>query len=251
MNLKLAISLSVALALALPGAALAHVANERTRYSDIADSDAKLDIMLVSSLGILPEVPAFEPEAPLTKAELAAWVASLEGLVEGHGHETADVADLAKAAFDAGKVESIEGAADFADVAAAFFAGQVQAPADGRAPTKAEAVQFIVANLKTPINGKTLLESKGFAEGPVGVVTDLKSETTTSGGTAYTMTIGDLTAIAHAHIKVANGQTDLKTWAGRTVQRTLIREIDGKTYWTYLEADAPDANASAEEAHRH
>ena len=234
------------LTLGLIAPSSAHVTSERTRYSDIIGSDARFDIMLLSAIGVTPNGPEFHPDDPMTKQDAAIW-AALAARIGQHG-ETPDAAGLAQEALDAKLIDSLDGDASFADLSNVFFKGQVKADNPDATPTKGEAAQFIAAHLSDAVEGTPLLETWKAVEGPVGPITAIKTETTASGGTAYFITIGDTTAPNHAHIKISNGQTDLATWEGRTIRRSLLREEEGQTYWLYLEADADDP-AAAEEKH--
>ena len=233
---------ALVLVLATATAALAHIKNEETQFPDIEFSDARFDIVLLAGAGVIPETPVFEPDQPLSRLDLAAWVALAEGLAEGG--ETPNVEALAQAALDASEVTSLEGDATFGELATAFFKGQVQAETAGDTPTKAAAAQFVAAHLSTAVEGTTLLDRRGITLGPTGPVALVESERTADGDNAYFVTIGETRAPVYVHGRVANGPTDLLAWEGRTVRRSFTRQIGDNTFWVYLEAE-PLAAASA------
>jgi hypothetical protein len=236
--------------LVLPAAsgALAHVKNEETQFPDIEFSDARFDIVLLAAAGIIPETPVFEPDRPLSRRDVASWVALAQGL--GKGGETPDTDALAQAALTAGVVNSLDGEATFSDLAAAFFPGQGAPERERETPTKGEAAQFVASRLTTAAESGTLLDRLRISEGPTGAVAAVKSEAAAH-GTVYVVTIGETKAPAYAHVRVANGPTDLLVWEGRVVRRSLSREIDGQMRLIYLEAEPQSAaknTAASEEA---
>jgi hypothetical protein len=236
--------------LVLPAAsgALAHVKNEETQFPDIEFSDARFDVVLLAAAGVIPETPVFEPDRPLSRRDVASWVALAQGL--GKGGETPDTDALAKAALTAGMVNSLDGDATFGELAAAFFPGQAAPERERETPTKAAAAQFVASRLTTVTGSSTLLDRLRIAEGPTGAVEAVASEGA-GHGAVYVVTIGETKAPAYAHVRVANGPADLLVWEGRVVRRSLSREIDGQMRLIYLEAEPQSAVkniAASEEA---
>jgi hypothetical protein len=45
-----------------------------------------------------------------------------------------------------------------------------------------------------------------------------------------------MTHAMYTHGKVANGPVDLKEWQGRTVRRSIIRDLGQFKLWLFLEA---------------
>lgn len=220
--------------LAAASGALAHVKNEETQFPDIEFSDARFDVVLLAAAGIIPETPVFEPDRPLSRRDVASWVALAQGL--GKGGETPDTDALAKAALTAGVVGSLDGDATFGELAAAFFPGQAAPERAGETPTKAAAARFVASRLATAPGGSTLLDRLRIAEGPTGAIAAVASEGA-GHGAAYVVTIGEAKVPAYAHVRVANGPADLLVWEGRVIKRSLSREIDGQMRLIYLEAE--------------
>ena len=208
----------------------AHILNEATQFSDIKSSDARFDIMMLIAAGVLPQGKTFGPDQPLTRRDLASWVAVTNGF---GGGEKADPDALAGAALKAGAVDSLEGNATYGDLLKAFFAeGEVKVEARGNTPTKGEAAGLLASNFST------LLGRLSVTEGPRGAVSAVEAKTAANGSKIYLITIGNTTAPAYGHARVANGPTDFSKWQGMTVRRSLTREINGNRFWVFLEADA-------------
>lgn len=232
------------LVLPAAGGALAHVKNEETQFPDIEFSDARFDVVLLAAAGIIPETPVFEPDRRLTRRDVASWVALAQGL--GKGGETPDTDALAQAALKSGVVNSLDGEATFGDLAAAFFPGQAAPERERDTPTKAAAAQFLASRLTTAAESGTLLDRLRIAEGPTGAVAAVEAQAA-GHGAVYVVTIGQTKVPAYAHVRVANGPTDLLMWEGRVIRRSLSREIDGQMRLIYLEAgprESPAKNAA-------
>ena len=241
------------LTLVLAGQAAAHIKNEGSQFPDIEFSEARFDIVLLVGAGVIPETPVFEPDQPLTKADLAAWAALAKGL--GEGGETPDTRKLANAAREARLIDSLEGEATYDDINNVLFEGQLTPDQPGAVPAKGGAASFIAANLTIPLENGSLLEQLGLEPGPTGAVTEVESRTDPDQGSAYYLTIGGETHQMYAHGRVANGPTDLLQWQDRTVRQTFLRGADehgahdhggaGGAVWAYLEAE-PIRAAAAE-----
>jgi hypothetical protein len=233
------------LALFSASGVLAHLKNEETQFPDIEFSDARFDIVLLAAAGIIPETPVFEPDRPLNRRDLAAWVALARGL--GKGGETPNTDELAQAALTAGAVASIDGESTFGELAAVFFPGQATPGGERETPTKAAAAQFVASHLTTATQSGTLLDRMRISAGPTGVMTAVESQGA-GHGTEYVVTIGGTKAPAYAHARLANGPADLLVWEGRVIRRSLSREIDGVMRLIYLEAEPRDASTAKDTA---
>lgn len=216
------------------GNAAAHIKNEASQFPDIEFSDGRFDIVLLVGAGIIPETPVFEPDAPLSRNDLASWAALAENL--GAGGETPDTEKLAAAALERGLIESLDRQATYADINKAFFRGQLTPDQAATVPSKGEAASFIATHLNTPA-GEALLARRGVRKGPAGHTAQVELKQNPDGGNTYMITIGDTSLPMYAHGRVANGPTDLIQWDGRVVRRSFIREQGDLAFWTYLEAE--------------
>lgn len=232
----------MALLIALPSAA--HIKNEATQFPDIEFSDARFDIVVLVGAGIVPETPVFEPDKPLSRAELATWGALAEGL--GRGGENPDTEGLAAAALDAGLVSSLDGDATLADINQLFFEGQLVLDDPAATPTKAEAASLVAGRLDTDA-GTALLEKRDMAVGATGEISEVAVREGHH-GTAYVMNVGGTALPMDEHGRVANGPTDLLQWEGRAIRRSFIRGDGDHARWIYLEAEPRAATTSGETA---
>lgn len=218
-------------------AAFAHIKNEASQFPDIEFSDARFDIVVLVGAGIIPETPVFEPDKPLSKRELATWVALAQGLAAGG--ETPDTGELARAAEEAGLLASLAGNASYADVNALFFQGEESPEEPTATPSKADAATFIASRLNTEA-GRALLERRGLRAGMTGQVTEVVPAEGHNGGNSYLITINGTTRPMHLHGRVANGPVDLLQWEGRTVRRSFVEGEGEHIVWSYLEAETLD-----------
>ncbi len=223
------------------GGALAHIKNEASQFPDIEFSAARYDIVVLVGAGIIPQTPVFEPDSPLSRHDLAAWVALARGL--GTGGETPDVDALAAAALEHGAVESLDGNATYSELNALFFDGSLSVDEPGRTPTRGEAASFIADQLPTEA-GHALLESLDLQIGATGAVTSVRTEGGEGHGAAYVITVGGTDLPMYAHGRVANGPVDLLQWNGREVRRSFVREGDHGPMWIYLEAEPREETAA-------
>src|SRR5690606_19893952 len=137
----------------------------------------------------------FAPDASLTRKDLAAWAALAGGI-----SQDTDIDVLAGAALDGGLVSSIDGDASLGEVAQVLLASAVVPDNADAVPTKGEAAHLVAANLAdVEIGGVNLFEAAGLREGPAGEITDIEMKTTETGGTAYFVTIADVTLAFYAH----------------------------------------------------
>lgn len=223
------------------GGAFAHIKNEASQFPDIEFSAARYDIVVLVGAGIIPQTPVFEPDSPLSRHDLAAWVALARGL--GTGGETPDVDALADAALEQGAVESLDGDATYADLNALFFGGSLSVDEPGRTPTRGEAASFIAEQLPTEA-GLALLESLDLQIGATGAVTSVRTEGGEGHGASYVITVGGTDLPMYAHGRVANGPVDLLQWNGREIRRSFVRDAGDGPMWIYLEAE-PREEAAA------
>jgi hypothetical protein len=225
----------------LISSAFGHIKNEASQFPDIEFSDARFDIVVLVGAGVIPETPVFEPDKPLSKWELATWLALASGL--GSGGETPDPEALAAAVLDAGLVDTLEGAASYADLNNLFFAGAASVADPAATPTKAEAASFVAAQLKTDA-GLALLEKRDLGPGVTGEVTAVDAGEGHAGAHTYMITIDGTPLPMDTHGRVANGPTDLIQWQGRNVRRSFVIGKGDAAMWKFLEA-APLVQAAA------
>ena len=224
--------------------AFAHIKNEASQFPDIEFSEARFDIVVLVGAGIVPETPVFEPDKPLSKRELATWVALATGLA--NGGETPDTDALAAAALDAGLLDTLEGAASYAELNRLFFEGRVTVTDPQATPTKAEAARFVAAQLNTDA-GLSLIEKRDLSPGVKGEVTAVDAGEGHAGAHTYIITINGTTLPMDTHGRVANGPTDLVQWLGREVRRSFVVGAGEAAMWKFLEA-APIVQAAVDAA---
>jgi hypothetical protein len=213
----------------------AHIKNEASQFPDIEFSDARFDIVMLVGAGIIPQTPVFEPDKPLSMAELATWAALARGI--GPGGETPNTTQLAQAVLDAGLLTSLAGDARYADINTLLFDDQLTIENPDAVPSKAEAARFIAGFIGTDV-GDTLLTARNLTLGETGEVTAVG---TPEGGRGYVITIGDVMLQMDGHGRVANGPTDLFQWEGRYVTRSFVHGDGENARWTYIEAGQPPA----------
>lgn len=221
---------------------VAHIKNEATQFPDIEFSDARFDIVMLVGAGIIPQTPVFEPDKPLSMAELATWAALARGL--GPGGETPDTTRLAQSLIDAGLIESLEGDATYADINTLVFDGALTIEGRDSVPTKAEAARFIASYIHTEA-AKSFLTRRDLALGATGEVTAVVAP---EAGRGYVITIGDVTLPMDIHGRVANGPTDLFQWEGRYVTHSFVQGSDAQARWTFIEAGEPPTPEKSEAA---
>ena len=213
--------------------AFAHITNEASQGAAAETSASGGDIMLLVAAEIIPETPDFEPDVPLSQADLAAWAAFAAGLGEDAG--TADA--LAALALEHELVASLIGDAVCRDINELFFGGQLVIDDPEAVPTRGEAATFIAANLGSSA-GEVLLGNRNLRLGPTGVVAQIEKQRKPDGGITYFITVGATRLAMYAHGRVGNGPTDLMQWEGRSVRRSLVRRLGDRDVWAYLEAES-------------
>lgn len=229
------------------GQVYAHIQTEMSLFSDIKDSDARFDIVVMVAAGIVPESPEFGPDKKLSRADLAAWASNVAGLVART--DKPDVNALAKAALEKGLVKSIEGDATFAEINTVFYQGMDQPEQPDAVPTRAQAASYLAKGLLAPVAG-SLLEKAGLRSGPTGIVAKVESRTNPDGGSSNYVTIGDSTLPVYTHAKVGNGPSDITKWKGLTARRTFVRKLGDISVWAYMEGETV-AGQAVESQHEH
>ena len=218
--------------------AQAHIKNDASQFPDIEFSDSRFDIVILVGAGIIPETPVFEPDASLSRADLAVWAALYNNL--GEGGETPDTEALSKAALENGIIPTLDGPASYTDINNIFFQGHLVLDQPDAGLTKAEAASFIGGHFATT-EGVALLEKRGLEPGPTGQISQVESRTNPDGGSSYFITVGGTTMPMYSHGRVANGPTDLVQWQGRTIRKSFVRKQAELTLWMYLEAEPVQA----------
>ena len=219
----------------VPGIASAHISNEDTLFPDIKSSESRYDVLLLVAIGIVPVTKSFEPDKHLSRIDLAAWGALADGLVDAG--EEPDIKSLADVALKEGLLNSLDGDATYMDINNVLFKGELN-PADAESiPSRGEATIFIAANLMTGAGGMTLLDRRGMRTGPTGEVSEVETRMNPDGGTSYFITIDSKTYPFYPHGKLANGPIDLTQWQGRTIRRSIIRNLEKINLWVFLEAE--------------
>ncbi|MGN1386519.1 MAG: hypothetical protein ACI4XS_07955 [Bacillus sp. (in: firmicutes)] len=203
--------------------AFAHVMNSDNVFTDISYSEAKDDIVLLHSLGVISyqyEEYIFRPQDPLAKQELASWAGSYFRL-EGETSE-----QLAKAALAEGYITSLTGIATYQDVNQAFFQNQLTLDNPNDALTREQFAQFVAANVDIDVSGQSLYEMSGFSAGPVGVVEAVQQvEKLTSEGETkkvYELTIDGEVYELGLHPRITAQVADPNIWVGMTVTKSSI-----------------------------
>lgn len=232
---RLAYAGIAAAAVLISADAFSHIKNEASQFPDIEYSDARFDIVVLVGAGIVPETPVFEPDKPLSRKEMATWVALARGLLPGG--ETPDTQALAAAVIDEGLMTSLDGDATVGELDALLFDDAAEPENPAATLSKAEAAHFIASRLDTD-EGLALLERRGLSRGPTGEVSSVEA-VKGQRGSAYVITIGAESLPMDAHGRVANGPTDLLQWEGRIVRRSFVRHAADAASWMYLEATPP------------
>jgi hypothetical protein len=226
---------------------VAHTDNETTLFPDIKNTEARFDVILLVSIGIIPVTENYNPDDRLTRLDLAAWGTLARGLAEAG--EKPIIKSLADIALANGMIDTVEGDASYADINKVLFMGLLSPDLLPKLnPTRAEAAKFIAANLSNGIKGDTLLESRGMYFGPTGEVTSVETRINPDGGTSYFISIANEIYPMYPHGKLANGPTDLKLWQEKKIKRSVVRNLGQFKLWVFLEAD--DAS-HADHTHSH
>lgn len=236
--LRAAFALALLLSLAPPApSASAHIANEKTEFPDIGAAPEAGDIVLLVALGVVPETPVFEPDARLTRRDLAAWAALAHR--RAPGGEAPDLAALVAAGRP--YLPSLSGDATLADVDRAIFDGRLRLSEEaGGAVTKAQAAAFIADHL-----GPAELRSFGVAPGPTGPVAEVRTETTPDGEASYTLVLAGRPYPVYEHARVV-GPTDLTLWEGGTVVRSYLQAGSEGGAIVFAELGPPPSEGASE-----
>ncbi|MEO4053208.1 hypothetical protein [Solibacillus sp. CAU 1738] len=191
--------------------ASAHTMNEGRIYEDIDPSATNAQhILLVNSLGLVGyngKDMILGQDENLSRMEFAAWIGGFFGL-EGTTFE-----ELANASLHEEYIKSLEGDVTYQDINIALFHNSVTLENPEDNITKADYVEYIYNHLNTDMGDHTLLQMGGFAEGPTGVIEDVKvDEHETAiviGGTAYPLS---------GHPRVSAKTINAEDWIGKTVE---------------------------------
>ena len=199
----------------------AHVMNRNNTFEDLALTEAADKIVMLSALGIVSYLDngfAFKPTMTLTAKDLAAWVATYNGL-QG---ETSDA--LAKAALDEELVSTIDGDATYALVNEAYFHGKLTLENPEQTMTREQFALFMFEHLTADIGNHTLLDMAQFTPGPTGVVEHAERVTKNipSGSTAsvYMITINGEQYEMGMHPRVIADSVDPTVWIGQKVAQS-------------------------------
>lgn len=223
------------------GTAWAHILNEKTQFPDIASSPYAADIVYLTALDIIPQTPAFEPEAPLTMKDLAVWVALAHRLGKG-GETPEDLKVLQEKALQESLVPTLNGNATWNDVVTHFFKGKVSLEGQNpeAVPQKGEAAAFIA----THIDG-AMLKDLGAEEGPRGTVEAVHGDAHDHHG-SYTVVIAGKEYPLDAHTRVV-GPQDITQWEGLHVVRSLMALEGNEDHHGIFFLQAGQAPSPAEE----
>ncbi|MDI3270614.1 MAG: hypothetical protein QJR00_07890 [Bacillota bacterium] len=219
--------------------AYAHILNEKTQFADIASSPYAADIVYLTALNIIPQTPTFEPEAPLTMKDLAAWLALFHRLGQG-GETPDDLKVLQEKALQEGLVPSLQGNGTWQGVATYFFAGKVSLEGQNpeAVPQKGEAAAFIAAHMDG-----AMLKELGAEPGPTGQVEAVHGEEGHGDHHgSYLMVIGGQEYPLDPHTRVV-GPQDLTQWEGLYVVRSLMAAEGSEAHHGvfFLQAGEPPA----------
>ncbi|MGK0298537.1 MAG: hypothetical protein ACI9XC_002159 [Gammaproteobacteria bacterium] len=225
---------------------VAHTDNETTLFPDIKTIDARFDVILLVSIGIIPVTENYHPEDRLSRLDLAAWATLATGLAEAGVKPM--IKSLADIALTNGLIDTVDGDASYADINKVLFNGFLSTDSSKVNPTRADAAKFIAANLSNGIKGETLLEKRGMYFGPTGKVSSVETRTNPDGSTSYFITIANETYPMYPHGKLANGPTDLKLWQDKNVRRSVIRNLGQFKLWVFLEA-GDESHADHQHSH--
>jgi len=201
----------------------AHVMNSDSVFTDISYSEAKDEIVLLSSLGVVSyqyEEYIYRPQEPLTRQELASWVGAYYGL-KGETSE-----QLANLALTAGYISSLNGMATYADVNQAYFHGYLELDEPDATMTREQFAQFVVEHAETDLDGHNIYDMSGFTAGPIGTIEAVKQvEKLTpegKGKKVYELTIGGRIYELGLHPRVIAQVTDPAVWVGMSVTKSWI-----------------------------
>lgn len=206
--------------------AFAHISNEKNIYDDIQYSKVQEQIVILRTLGALAApvgVNLFSPQAKLTRAELAYYIATFDNLAD----DTAKEADFQKAAVQKKLIVSLDGNATYQEVNNAFFGGKAPMTNGINELTHEDYVNYLSEFLTEKVDGKTLYDLAGATPGPTGVLNDVKIIKDVRED-QYFLTINGTNYKMHPHGKVLNGPVDLMAWIGKKVDQSIFVTHDGQ-----------------------
>lgn len=202
----------------------AHITNQDTLYPDIAKVPQSRQIVLLTALGVIPETPTFNPNALLTRTDLAAWAALTHHAAPGG--ESPDIATLEQKGT---QWVSGSGNATAADINQAIFDGWLPLRNPDQQFTKAEAAGFIAAHLSP-----ALLKQLDVQPGPTGIITHVKTGTSPDGDTSYTFEISGQSYPCYDHVMVI-GSTNLSTWLHADLTSSYLRKTSDGNVLVYIQ----------------
>jgi hypothetical protein len=100
---------------------VAHTDNETTLFPDIKTTEARFDVILLVSIGIIPATENYHPEDRLSNLDLAAWGALATGLAQAG--EKPMIKSLADVALANDLIDTLDGDASYADINKVLFKG--------------------------------------------------------------------------------------------------------------------------------
>jgi hypothetical protein len=206
--------------------AFAHISNEKNIYDDIQYSKVQEQIIILRTIGALAApvgVNLFNPQAKLSRAELAYYIATFDNLAD----DTAKEAVFQNAAVQKKLIISLDGNATYQDVNDAFFGGKAPMTNGSNELTHEDYVNYLCQFLTKKVDGKTLFDLAGATPGPTGIINDVKIIKDVSED-QYFLTINGTSYKMHPHGKVLNGPVDLMSWIGKKVEKSLFVTHDGQ-----------------------
>ncbi|TBL77298.1 hypothetical protein [Paenibacillus thalictri] len=215
----------LALLLMLPTVVSAHIANEQSLYDDIAYSDARDPIVLLSGLGVIPYTHGaalFKPKDVLSRSDLAYWAGSFTGAA---GEQT-DAQAIRKAALAKGLLSSLDGDATAEDINQAYFQGKASIQLPAGPITREAFAQLMGKWVSSPVNGKSLADAAGFIAGPAGTLEKVATKEVKDGSgktsTVTVLSIGGTSLELNAHPKVLHAAADAAVWEGKKVEASWL-----------------------------
>lgn len=165
----------------------------------------------------------FNPQAKLTRVELAYYITTFDNLADDTEKETA----FQKAAVQKKLIMSLDGNATYQDVNNAFFGGKAPMTNASNELTHEDYVNYLSEFLTEKVDGKTLYDLAGATPGPSGVISAVKI-IKDGKENQYVLTINGTNYKMHPHGKVLYGPVDLMSWTGKRVDKSIFVTHDGQ-----------------------
>ena len=211
--------------------AFAHVSNEYTIYDDTQHSEAKVPLVQLRTLGVIPYAHGaniYGPQDILKKQELGYWTAQFFGKDDKKNEK-----DYVKEALDMKIIDSDKGNATYSDVLTAFFGKdaakdkEMQEAIKGKEKKEITKEEFAILLGKfVQRDGKdSLLMKSGLQEGPKGKIDKVITKEVTEGETkfnTYQVEINGVTYPVSGHPKALYGPVELEKWVGKEIQTTWV-----------------------------